>query len=144
MQVSTQIFYRLRKEYPYDCNTDVEHFAAALTSISHHAPENIMQQLEDVMMQLAKHQGMNDFVFGGTMLPPMPGNNGPDTVLDAVYGPGYGEDFVPTGNDAFHSTDAIPGTMEKLDVMAERIANGQPLFHEGDRESYDEVISSRR
>jgi hypothetical protein len=36
------------------------------------------------------------------------------------------------------ATTAMPGTTEKLDVLADRLRQGQPLWHPRDRMSYDE------
>lgn len=41
----------------------------------------------------------------------------------------------------FHATAAIPGTSEKLAVLAERARAGLPLWHEGDRPDYEEPKS---
>ena len=46
----------------------------------------------------------------------------------------------PTGEEPVHlkATRALPGTAEKLDVLAERLRQGLPLWHPADRMSYDE------
>ena len=36
------------------------------------------------------------------------------------------------------ATAALPGTAEKLDVLAERMRLGLPLWHPSDRRSYDD------
>jgi hypothetical protein len=36
------------------------------------------------------------------------------------------------------ATGAMPGTAEKLDVLAERMRLGLPLWHPSDRRSYDD------
>jgi hypothetical protein len=36
------------------------------------------------------------------------------------------------------ATVAMPGTREKLDVLAERLRQGLPLWHPEDRMSYDD------
>ena len=59
-------------------------------------------------------------------------------VLDAIRdGDWYFEpdEVAPTG---FQATGAIPGTPEKLDVLANRLRSGLPLWHESDRSDYDE------
>lgn len=35
------------------------------------------------------------------------------------------------------ATTAMPGTAEKIDILARRLAQGEPLFHPRDRVSYD-------
>jgi hypothetical protein len=55
------------------------------------------------------------------------------SVLDAVK---EGEwDFEPqeVDSDEFDASDAMPGTREKLAVLADRIASGLPLWNNGDR-----------
>ena len=46
----------------------------------------------------------------------------------------------PTGEQPVHlkATAALPGTAEKLDVLAERLRQGLPLWHPADRMSYDD------
>lgn len=61
------------------------------------------------------------------------------SVLDAIReGDWY---FEPEEVDAsrYHATKAIPGTREKLDVLAARARAGLPLWHERDRPDYEEV-----
>jgi hypothetical protein len=37
------------------------------------------------------------------------------------------------------ATKAMPGTEQKLAVLAERLAQGLPLWHDEDRRTYDET-----
>ncbi|NUQ63914.1 MAG: hypothetical protein HUU20_15660 [Pirellulales bacterium] len=48
-------------------------------------------------------------------------------------------DFEPSEMDAdqFDCTDAMPGTEEKLQVLAHRVQRGLPLWHPGDRDDWD-------
>ena len=48
--------------------------------------------------------------------------------------------FEPSGENAvtIEATKAMPGTAEKLDVLAERLRQGLPLWHPRDRTSFDE------
>lgn len=48
-------------------------------------------------------------------------------------------DFEPDAQEAsgFDATAAMPGTDEKLVVMAERVRQGLPLWHPADRRTYD-------
>jgi hypothetical protein len=60
------------------------------------------------------------------------------SVLDAIK---QGEwDFEPPGAAGFdnRATGAMPGTAQKLDVLAERLRLGLPLWHPRDRMSYDD------
>lgn len=38
-------------------------------------------------------------------------------------------------------TDAAPGTAEKVELIAKRLRNGEPLFHEDDRDDYDGLVA---
>ena len=46
-------------------------------------------------------------------------------------------DEKPKAN--FQATDAIPGSTEKLDILAQRIQLGLPLWHPNDRLNYDKM-----
>jgi len=48
--------------------------------------------------------------------------------------------FEPSSQEVVNlrSTAALPGTAEKLDVLAERAKLGLPLWHPRDRLSYEE------
>lgn len=59
-------------------------------------------------------------------------------VLDAIReGDWY---FEPEGVDptGFTATSAIPGSKEKVAVMADRASAGLPLWHVSDRPDYDD------
>ena len=62
----------------------------------------------------------------------------PHSVLDAIKAGTW--DYEPEEADSQHfdSTVALPGTDEKLAVLAERVSRGLPLWHPEDRRSYDE------
>ena len=47
----------------------------------------------------------------------------------------------PTANTPgeMPATAALPGTTEKLDVLAERMRQGLPLWHPSDRRSFDDA-----
>ena len=49
-------------------------------------------------------------------------------------------DFEPRepGEIQYDATRALPGTVEKLDVLAERVERGLPLWHPADRRTYDD------
>lgn len=40
--------------------------------------------------------------------------------------------------DQYASTGALPGSREKLGVLADRASSGLPLWHDGDRRTYDD------
>jgi hypothetical protein len=49
-------------------------------------------------------------------------------------------DFEPAdiNSDQFDRTDAMPGTEEKLEVLAARLQRGLPLWHPGDRDDLED------
>ena len=60
------------------------------------------------------------------------------SVLDAIK---LGQwDYEPREVDQrnFDSTGALPGSDEKLAIMAERLQRGLPLWHPRDRRSWDD------
>jgi hypothetical protein len=61
------------------------------------------------------------------------------SVLDAIREGDWFFEPKELDSDQFQSTDAIPGTREKLDVLAERASAGLPLWNDGDRPDYDEA-----
>jgi hypothetical protein len=68
----------------------------------------------------------------------------PKSVLEAIK-LGFW-DFEPPEVDAslFDPADAMPGTREKLEVLASRVQDGLPLWHESDREDIEAVVPTRR
>jgi hypothetical protein len=61
----------------------------------------------------------------------------PKSVLEAIKLGLW--DFEPpeANSDQFEAADAMPGTKEKLQVMAERVRCGLPIWHKADREEFD-------
>lgn len=61
-----------------------------------------------------------------------------NSVLDAIKLGIW--DFEPETRQEteFDSTGALPGTDAKLDILAERVSRGLPLWHPSDRHSYDD------
>lgn len=62
----------------------------------------------------------------------------PRSVLDAIK---MGEwDFEPdeVAEVAYDATTAMPGTREKIEVLADRAREGLPLWHCQDRTEYDD------
>ena len=62
--------------------------------------------------------------------------NVPNSVIEAIQLGIW--DFEPEEHDKdeFDSTRALPGSAEKLNILAKRLADGQPLWHPSDRRSY--------
>jgi hypothetical protein len=50
-------------------------------------------------------------------------------------------DFEPedTNEEQYRSTAAMPGSDSKLEVLAERLAQGLPLWHSEDRQTYNDA-----
>ncbi len=59
------------------------------------------------------------------------------SVLEAIREGTW--DFEPpeVASDEFAATDAMPGTPEKLEVLAERVRIGHPLWHPLDRDEIE-------
>lgn len=63
----------------------------------------------------------------------------PQSVLDAIrMGVWDYEPETRVEPEDYDSTQALPGTDEKLGVLAERLKMGLPLWHPSDRRSYDD------
>ena len=63
----------------------------------------------------------------------------PRSVLDAIKMGIW--DFEPDHRvtSDYAATKALPGTDEKLGVLAERVQRGLPLWHPSDRQTYDDT-----
>jgi hypothetical protein len=66
----------------------------------------------------------------------------PQSVLEAIKLGIWDYEPEPAGERQYGATRAMPGTHEKLEVMARRLAEGLPLWHPEDRRTYEE--SERR
>ncbi|MBW8883985.1 MAG: hypothetical protein JF612_04240 [Planctomycetia bacterium] len=62
----------------------------------------------------------------------------PRSVIEAIKQGDW--NFEPGGQEpvSLKATAALPGTNEKLDVLADRLKQGLPLWHPRDRLTYDE------
>lgn len=63
----------------------------------------------------------------------------PRSILDAIR---QGEwNFEPAGQATVEldATTAMPGTQEKVDILAQRLRLGLPLWHPSDRRSYSDA-----
>lgn len=65
-------------------------------------------------------------------------------VFEAILEFGHDEDFVPMETDEFSATEAPAGSRAKLDVMAERVRKGLPLWHGEDRGDYSGLTGAVR
>jgi hypothetical protein len=73
--------------------------------------------------------------------PPQPGLR---NVFEAIITYGHDEDFIPFASVEFDETQAPAGTRAKLDVMADRVLRGEPLWHEEDRADYSGLTGAVR
>lgn len=65
-------------------------------------------------------------------------------VFDAILECGHDEDFVPAASDEFTATDAPAGSRAKIDILADRIRKGMPLWHPEDRCDYSGLTGAVR
>src|SRR6478752_3073121 len=65
-------------------------------------------------------------------------------VFEAILKYGHDEDFAPKQGEAFKATQAPAGTREKLEVLADRVRRGQPLWHDDDRADYSGLTGAIR
>ncbi|MDZ4779675.1 MAG: hypothetical protein SGJ19_05435 [Planctomycetia bacterium] len=63
----------------------------------------------------------------------------PESVLEAIKQGVW--DFEPRHVDVkeFPSTVALPGSSEKIDILADRVRRGLPLWHGADRLHFEDV-----
>ena len=61
----------------------------------------------------------------------------PKSVLEAVKLGFWDFEPAEVPSYEFDSTDAMPGTREKVAVLAERIRDGLPLWHPADRDDIE-------
>lgn len=65
-------------------------------------------------------------------------------VFEAILECGHDEDFAPVTTDGFAPTDAPAGSRAKLEILAERVQNGEPLWHPDDRVDYSGLTGAVR
>ncbi|REJ66250.1 MAG: hypothetical protein DWQ31_15480 [Planctomycetota bacterium] len=62
-----------------------------------------------------------------------------ESVVDAIRHGDWSFEPDQVAEEAFDDTQAMPGSREKVDIMAERVRKGLPLWHSADRRSYDDA-----
>jgi hypothetical protein len=67
-----------------------------------------------------------------------------NNLFERIQNYGHDEDFIPLPDDNFHPTSAPPGSAEKLSILAERVQQGQPLWHQDDRVDYAGIMTGKR
>ena len=67
-----------------------------------------------------------------------------ESILDAIKQGNW--DFEPESvqKDDYSATGALPGSNEKIDMLAARAQDGLPLWHPEDRQSYDDSEEALR
>lgn len=65
-------------------------------------------------------------------------------VFEAILECGHDEDFNPTESEDFRQTDAPAGSKAKIDMLAERVLRGVPLWHPEDRSDYSGLSGNVR
>lgn len=60
------------------------------------------------------------------------------SVLDAIKDGEWDYEPEKVAENSFDATQAMPGTEEKLGVLAARVEAGLPLWHQKDRTEYEE------
>lgn len=66
-------------------------------------------------------------------------------VFEAILKYGHDEDFLPRDKDEeFQPTNAPAGSPEKLEILAERVRSGHPLWHGEDRVDYTGLTGAVR
>ncbi len=61
-----------------------------------------------------------------------------DSVLEAIKQGFWDYEPEQVSCDRFDATRALPGTEEKLAILADRVRDGLPLWHPADRQTYDD------
>jgi hypothetical protein len=65
----------------------------------------------------------------------------PRSILEAIQEGEWDYEPQPDAEPSHPCTDALPGTRQKLDILAERLESGVPLWHPNDRHcSFDPHI----
>jgi hypothetical protein len=62
----------------------------------------------------------------------------PQSVLEAIKSGVWDYEPNKISADQFVPTRAMPGSGEKLEILAERLRSGMPLWHPSDRLYHDE------
>lgn len=63
----------------------------------------------------------------------------PHSVLEAIKAGIWDYEPEQANDDQYSSTEALPGSDTKLEILASRLAQGLPLWHPDDRRSYNDA-----
>jgi hypothetical protein len=61
----------------------------------------------------------------------------PNSILAAIKQGDWDYEPPEVNKEMYDATEAMPGTSAKLDILAERVKKGLPLWHPHDRLHYD-------
>jgi hypothetical protein len=61
-----------------------------------------------------------------------------ESILDAIKDGQWDYEPEHVSSEHYDSTRALPGTEEKLAILATRVRKGLPLWHPSDRRTYDD------
>ena len=67
-----------------------------------------------------------------------------NNVFEAILKYGHDEDFAPSEDNGFESTEAPAGSAEKIEILRRRVEQGQPLWHGEDRADYSGLTGAVR
>lgn len=62
------------------------------------------------------------------------------SVLDAIKSGDWNYEPEDSAEEGFDATNALPGSDQKLEILAERIKTGMPLWHPEDRLTYSNIV----
>ena len=65
-------------------------------------------------------------------------------VFEAILECGHDEDFAPVETDDFCATEAPAGSRAKIEILAQRVQSGEPLWHQEDRCDYSGLTGAVR
>lgn len=65
-------------------------------------------------------------------------------VFEAILKYGHDEDWLPSAQAKFDSTDAPAGSPEKIEILRKRLELGLPLWHDNDRYDYNGLTGAIR
>lgn len=67
-----------------------------------------------------------------------------ESVLEAIRNGLWDYEPEDLAEERYDSTRALPGSEEKITVLADRAQRGLPLWHSSDRRSYDDSENALR
>ncbi|MCE9548631.1 MAG: hypothetical protein K8T25_24405 [Planctomycetia bacterium] len=62
----------------------------------------------------------------------------PNSVLEAIQQGQWNYEPEDVAANNYGRTKAMPGTAEKIEILAERLRSGLPLWHPADRVDFDD------